>query len=396
MRGKKQAANTDAVLAKAIERVNNVTLGYFFHTTPKDVEHLKKEDIARKEALIGNSRYPIVQTRAEPDKYNMIYAYAAETNLPELSEAAVNNGYFNAFPDPDGVIRWAPLVMKMGENYYFPMSIAVLLQYLDMPAIKLVLNEAGVESIQIEDVQIPVDESGRLLINYLGPAKTFPHYSIADIIHGRLSPDLFRDKIVIVGATGDRHLRSSRDTAQQRLSRGGDPCQYHRQHPAAEFPAAFRVDDIPGRLFHHHPRLGCRPGCAQGQGDDWRGLYSDNDGGFCGRQYVGLYPLSSMDEHGLSCPDHGDDLPDDYGVPLCNGGKREKEGPRRLPVLPDGLGYGRDPERSLQAEAGRRQEGLDRHVLRYPGIHEHFREADAAGACPSPQRVSYRDDGHRL
>ena len=81
------------------------------------------------------------------------------------------------------------------------MSIAVLLQYLDMPAIKLVLNEAGVESIQIEDVQIPVDESGRLLINYLGPAKTFPHYSIADIIHGRLSPDLFRDKIVIVGAT---------------------------------------------------------------------------------------------------------------------------------------------------------------------------------------------------
>lgn len=201
LKGKRQAANSDAVLAKAIERANNVTLGYFFHTTKKDVEHLKQEDIDRKETLVGNSRYPIVQTRAEPDKYNMIYAYAAEPSLPELSDVAVNSGYFNAFPDPDGVIRWAPLVMKMGENYYFPMSIATLLQYLDMPAIKLVLNEVGVESIQIEDVQIPVDESGRLLINYLGPAKTFPHYGITDILHGRLSPELFRDKIVIIGAT---------------------------------------------------------------------------------------------------------------------------------------------------------------------------------------------------
>ena len=45
------------------------------------------------------------------------------------------------------------------------------------------------------------DEYGRILINYLGPAKTFPHYSISDIINGRLPPEDFKDKIVIVGAT---------------------------------------------------------------------------------------------------------------------------------------------------------------------------------------------------
>ena len=201
LKGKRQSADSDAILAKSIERANNVTLGYFFHMTKKEVEYLKKEDIARKGALVGNSRYQIIQTKAEPDEFNIIHAYAVESNLPELSEVAANSGYFNASPDPDGVIRWAPLVIKMGEDYYFPMSVALLLQYLDMPAIKLVLNEQGVESLQIEDVHIPVDESGRLLVNYLGPAKTFPHYSITDILHGRLSPDLFKDKIVIVGAT---------------------------------------------------------------------------------------------------------------------------------------------------------------------------------------------------
>ncbi len=67
----------------------------------------------------------------------------------------------------------------------------------------IVLNmaEFGVDGITLGDLRIPTDESGRLLINYLGPAKTFPHYSISDIIAGRLSPELIKGKIVIVGAT---------------------------------------------------------------------------------------------------------------------------------------------------------------------------------------------------
>ncbi|HEX7534882.1 MAG TPA: adenylate/guanylate cyclase domain-containing protein, partial [Syntrophales bacterium] len=59
----------------------------------------------------------------------------------------------------------------------------------------------GIEGIKIGDINIPTDEKGRMLVNYLGPGKTFPHYSISDIIKGRLSPDTFKDKIVIVGAT---------------------------------------------------------------------------------------------------------------------------------------------------------------------------------------------------
>ena len=197
----KRAADTDAVLARAIENADNVTLGYFFHTSKRDAEHVSPEDIAQGEKSVTNSRYPMIQMRHEPDPYNMIYAYAAVPSLKILADVAVNSGYFNAFPDPDGVIRWAPLVMKQGEHYHYPMALAVLIQYLGMPPPRLVLNEMGVESIYLEDVRIPVDESGRLLINYLGPAKTFPHYSVTDIIKGRLNPDLFKDRIVIIGAT---------------------------------------------------------------------------------------------------------------------------------------------------------------------------------------------------
>jgi adenylate cyclase len=50
-------------------------------------------------------------------------------------------------------------------------------------------------------LSIPTNEDGRVLINYRGPQKTFPHYSATDVIHGRVPPKAFQGKIVLVGAT---------------------------------------------------------------------------------------------------------------------------------------------------------------------------------------------------
>jgi adenylate cyclase len=59
----------------------------------------------------------------------------------------------------------------------------------------------GVEGVQVGDRFVPTDEAGELLINYRGPPKTFPHYSISDILGGRLPSGTFMDKVVVVGAT---------------------------------------------------------------------------------------------------------------------------------------------------------------------------------------------------
>ncbi len=198
---KKMMADTDAILAKAIEQSKNVTLGYFFHLLKKEAAHLNEEDIEAAAENINTSIYQIVQATSQPDESSFIHAYSAVTNLKPLSEAAENSGYFNAFPDSDGTLRWSPLVIKFQDNFYSSLPISLLLQYLDWPTLTLMMAEFGVEGITIGDIEIPTDEHGRLLINYLGPIKTFPHYSISDIIKGRLSPDTFKDKIVLVGAT---------------------------------------------------------------------------------------------------------------------------------------------------------------------------------------------------
>jgi adenylate cyclase len=200
---KKLVADTDAALAKAIKRAKNVTLGYFFLKSSKEAEHIGEKEIEAAAQNIENSRYQMIQGETSPDVaalYN-VTAYSAVTNLKLLSNAAENSGYFNAFPDTDGTIRWSPLVMRFQDNYYLPLSMSLLTQYLDWPMVTLNMAKFGVEGIKIGDINIPTDETGRMLVNYYGPGRTFPHYSISDIIKGKLSPDTFKDKIVIVGAT---------------------------------------------------------------------------------------------------------------------------------------------------------------------------------------------------
>jgi adenylate cyclase len=198
---KRSIADTDAVLAKSIEKAKNVTLGYFFHTSAKDVGYITPEQVKASADNIANGRYQMIQAAKKADEQAFIHAYAAVPNLKILADVSENSGYFNAFPDSDGVIRWAPLVVKFQNDYYSSLPISMLLQYLEWPMLSLKIADFGVESVKLDNLVIPTDEAGRLLVNFLGPAKSFPHHSVTDILHNRLSPELFKDKIVIVGAT---------------------------------------------------------------------------------------------------------------------------------------------------------------------------------------------------
>lgn len=202
----RRAADPDAVLAAAIGKAENVTLGYFFHfprrRQEQDLAHISEKTLAEQARRIEDSRYAMINAATgEPNDAYLPRAYAPEANLDILSKAAQNSGYFNMLPDSDGSNRWSPLVIAFGDNYYSSLAVSLVQAYLDFPALALNLEPYGAKSVSIGDIEIPTDESGQLLINYLGPPRTFPHYSIADILKGAVPPDTFRDKIVLVGAT---------------------------------------------------------------------------------------------------------------------------------------------------------------------------------------------------
>ncbi|MDZ4164177.1 MAG: adenylate/guanylate cyclase domain-containing protein [Smithellaceae bacterium] len=201
LRKKKRELDTDATFASAIADAANVTLGYLFHFSPAEVAHLKEEDISAGADSIAGSRYGVIQYKRPPEPATLFEARAPLANLEELSSKAENSGFFNAFPDKDGTIRWSPLVIKFRDSYYSSLSVSLLMQYLDWPDTRLFLDTFGVAGIRIGNSLIPTDHTGRMLINYLGPDGVIPHYSAVDVIKGRIPPGTLKDRIVIVGAT---------------------------------------------------------------------------------------------------------------------------------------------------------------------------------------------------
>jgi len=207
-------ADNDLALANAIKNASAaVVLGYFFHMSEAELGYrLEQSAIDQQLQRIRASKYALIMSKA-PDMgvVPFLRAYAPESNLEMFTAAATSSGYFSVKSDPDGVVRWMPLVIQGGEELFPSLAVLCAWHYLGKPQLTVQVGHYGVEGIQMGKRFIPTDETGQLLINYLGPAQTFPHVSISDILSGKVARGTFTDKIVLVGATamGAHDLRST-------------------------------------------------------------------------------------------------------------------------------------------------------------------------------------------
>jgi adenylate cyclase len=194
----KTHADNDLALAHAIKNSSaTVVLGYFFHMSAADLDaRLAQQDIDQQLQRISASKYPFISYKGPgTDVVPFLKAYAPESNLEILTEAAAASGYFSLQSDQDGVVRWMPLMIQGGEE---------------------------------------------LLLNYPGPPKTFPYFSISDILSGKLARGTFTDKIVLFGATatGTYDMRST---------------PFSTVYPGAEIHATI-IDNILTQRFITKPR----------------------------------------------------------------------------------------------------------------------------------------------
>jgi len=203
LRESRAAADHDRAVVNALKGSSApVVLGYFFHMSEESVGfQLDPPEIRRRLDAIAGSKYPLVYRDAQAQSVPFIKAYAPQGNLSGFAAAAASSGYFSVVSDPDGVVRWMPLVIQGGEDFFPPLSVLSVWHYLGKPQLAVRSGPYGVDGVQIGERLVPTDESGRLFINYRGRAKRFPTYSISEILAGKLPSGTFKDKIVLVGAT---------------------------------------------------------------------------------------------------------------------------------------------------------------------------------------------------
>ncbi len=197
--GKTGVSMGDLALANALAKQGMVFLGTAFDVASeeKPIARQAAADLDASQQI--TMRYSIVREHGDTIP-NIVVAASYLHPLPVIAEAARGGGFINILHDEDQNIRSALLVLRYHNHYYAPLSLALTSSYLDNAPLSLDLGEEGVRGISVGSINIPVDESGHMLINFRGPAGSFARYSAADVIAGRVPSSALKGRIVVVGA----------------------------------------------------------------------------------------------------------------------------------------------------------------------------------------------------
>jgi adenylate cyclase len=186
----------DAAFAAAVKEAGNVVLPVVF----SDVAKGTAAPTAEQNDLLWDAAFMEVKTVAGIAWKQ--WAVEGMRPLPprtEIARAAAALGHVSSHPDMDGVMRWEILALKYGDDAYpsLALQIARLAQGLRQEDLGLY----GGSNIRFGERFIPTDLSNRVLVNYYGAEGSFPYVSAADLLSGRVKPELLKGKVVLIGTS---------------------------------------------------------------------------------------------------------------------------------------------------------------------------------------------------
>lgn len=131
-------------------------------------------------------------------------------NLSLFDKTASSSGFFNVAPDADGILRRAPIVIAYHDHLYPALALASVMKTLEVRQVELI-RRIDEYVLAIDQIEVPLDSRGAMLIRYHGKGQTYPRVSAADLLSGSVPGSRFKDKIVFVGTTaaGLREFRST-------------------------------------------------------------------------------------------------------------------------------------------------------------------------------------------
>lgn len=166
--------------------------------------------------------------------------------LSEFDRVAAGKGHAHAAPDVDGTLRSIQLSKAddKGERRW-AFGLEALRVAEQIPAEDYQEKSGALHfgsykiNLETEAATVPgvtVVRTDEMLINYAGPTKSFRYYSFADVLEGRIAPDVFAGKIVLVGATSPT-LGDSQVTPFMHYSSPGDDREGGQAMPGVEVHA---------------------------------------------------------------------------------------------------------------------------------------------------------------
>ena len=119
-------------------------------------------------------------------------------SIDEIDRAARGRGIVAI--RPSAIVRRVPLVTDVGGTLAPGFALEMLRVAVGARRLSLVVGDSGAEGVVVGDVLVPVEPDGAARIHYSHSYRA-RYVAAVDVLAGRVDPALFRDRLVIVGAS---------------------------------------------------------------------------------------------------------------------------------------------------------------------------------------------------
>jgi len=186
----KREMDNDAKLAEAITAAGNVVLPLYFDTG-MPVSKPKPEPDWMKLLAPSISHAAVMEGAA-------VEASGITAPIDVLASSAAGAGHVNVFSEIDGAVRREYPYIPYGQNFYPSFAAEIVRVRLGLAPDKVVLAP-GSEAL-FGKSRMPLDGSSSALLAF-NKSKAFKYYSFYDVMNGKIVPEAFKDKIVLIGLT---------------------------------------------------------------------------------------------------------------------------------------------------------------------------------------------------
>ena len=180
-----QLPNNDLLFARIIEQGRVVTgrFGLSSIQPGADRELIRKSSIA----FVGGPPQPYLYSLA-----------GVVQNIPEIDLAAAGAGMLSIIPEPDGIVRRVPALLRWGDRVMPALSIEMLRVATGQQTIATKVDEAGVKSVVVAGVEIPLDRQGRMWVR-ASHHDSARYVSAHEVLAGDVDRSAIEGKLVLIG-----------------------------------------------------------------------------------------------------------------------------------------------------------------------------------------------------
>ncbi len=185
----------DTKLKDAAIRAGNVYFGLAFELVKGTPAKLTNADNTTQLQYLESTKWKVA---VEGDASKFYAGVNPLITFPTLASASKGLGYLNLKPDRDGVFRRVPLLVRYQDAFYPSLSLRAICDYLKVPPHEIIVKPGNSITLKgarrpgttdTDDIAIPIDRNGTMVINFIGSWERMKHYNFADVLRASEDQD---------------------------------------------------------------------------------------------------------------------------------------------------------------------------------------------------------------